>query len=75
MRFGLKQKEVITAIAGVVLTALVFGRVQVCQAGEPVPGSAQMPIRYIGTAKPVLDYPDGALRLAVTEVGDRRCDR
>ncbi len=65
MRYGLKQKKVITAIAGVVLTAVVFGTVQICQAGEPVPGSGQMPIRYIGTERPVLDYPDGALGLAV----------
>lgn len=65
MEFGLKENRIIAVIIGVLLTAVVFGTVQRCEAGEPVPGSPDMPIRYIGTEQPVLDYPHGALRLAV----------
>jgi hypothetical protein len=63
--FGLKETRAIAVIIGVLLTAVVFGTDQKCEAVEPVPGSAEMPIRYIGTEQPVLDYPHGALRLAV----------
>ncbi|MHC4659963.1 MAG: hypothetical protein ACYS83_12445 [Planctomycetota bacterium] len=66
MRFCLKETVNVLAIIGFVLTAAVFfGTAQKSEAGEPVPGSSHMPIRYIGTEKPVLDHPDGALRLAV----------
>ncbi|HUW19522.1 MAG TPA: hypothetical protein VMW16_09485 [Sedimentisphaerales bacterium] len=66
MRFCLKETVNVLAIIGFVLTAAVFfGTAQESEAGEAVPGSPQMPIRHIGTEEPVLDHPDGALRLAV----------
>ena len=65
MRFGLKQGKAIAAITSVVLAAVVFADVQISEAGEPVPGSPEMPFRYIGTESPVVEHPDGGLRLAV----------
>ena len=66
MGSGLKAKRNVSAIIGVVLTAAAaLGTGQKCEAAEAVPGSAAMPIRYIGTEKPIIEYPHGTLRLAV----------
>jgi hypothetical protein len=57
MAFGLKERGAIAAVTAVVLTAVMFGALQRCEVSEPVSGSPEMPIRYIGTEEPVLDYP------------------